>query len=291
MKKLEKNDYIGVISSSGFLKGRNKCEIEESIKLINEIGLNVKLGKYIYENTINNVVKNKVSDLSDMASDKDVKMIIFSKGGNNVKDILTDLDYEFIKSNPKIYVGLSDLTIILNAIYKKTNLITFHHLIFKGILKNEFNKKSFIDMFFACKKEICFSKNVQVINKGLTKGTLLGGDLKSFSKILNTEYMPDLTNSILFFEECDEVDKKEIENILIKFRENNVFNLCNGVILGNYNIDNDYFKNIFKKYVDKPMIKCEDFGHSKYNLVLPIGAKVVFDANNKKIEILEEIFN
>ena len=65
MKKLEKNDYIGVISSSGFLKERNKCEIEDSIKLINEIGLNV-----------NNVVKNKVSDLSDMASDKDVKMII-----------------------------------------------------------------------------------------------------------------------------------------------------------------------------------------------------------------------
>lgn len=76
MKKLEKNDYIGVISSSGFLKERNKDEIEESIKLINEIGLNVKLGKYIYENTINNVVKNKVSDLSDMVSDKDVKMII-----------------------------------------------------------------------------------------------------------------------------------------------------------------------------------------------------------------------
>lgn len=48
---------------------------------------------------------------------------------------------------------------------------------------------------------------------------------------------------------------------------------------------------MFKKYVDKPMIKCEDFGHSLYNLVLPIGAKVVFDANNKKIEILEEIFN
>ena len=51
------------------------------------------------------------------------------------------------------------------------------------------------------------------------------------------------------------------------------------------------FKNVFKKYVDKPMIKCEDFGHSTYNLVLPIGANVVFNADNKKIEIIEEIFN
>ena len=48
---------------------------------------------------------------------------------------------------------------------------------------------------------------------------------------------------------------------------------------------------MFKKYVNKPMIKCEDFGHSIYNLVLPIGAKVTFDADRKKIEIMEKIFD
>ncbi len=291
MKKLKKKDYIGVISSSGLLKEKNKDEIEKSIKLINEMGLNVKLGKHIYENNTNNLIKNKVSDFNDMVIDKTVKMIIFSKGGNNVIDILDNLDYELIKNNPKIYIGLSDLTIILNAIYKKTNLITFHHLIFKGILKNDFNKKAFIDMFFNHNKEIYFSKNVEVINKGLAKGTLIGGNLISFSKILNTGYMPDLNNSILFFEECDEVSKDEVENILIKFKQNHVFDLCNGVILGNYSIDNNYFKNVFKKYVDKPMIKCEDFGHYIYNLVLPIGAKVIFNADSKKLEIIEEIFD
>ena len=291
MKKLKKKDYIGVISSSGLLKEKNKDEIEKSIKLINEMGLNVKLGKHIYENNTNNLIKNKVSDFNDMVIDKTVKMIIFSKGGNNVIDILDNLDYELIKNNPKIYIGLSDLTIILNAIYKKTNLITFHHLIFKGILKNDFNKKAFIDMFFNHNKEIYFSKNVEVINKGLAKGTLIGGNLISFSKILNTGYMPDLNNSILFFEECDGVSKDEVENILIKFKQNHVFDLCNGDILGNYSIDNNYFKNVFKKYVDKPMIKCEDFGHYIYNLVLPIGAKVIFNADSKKLEIIEEIFD
>lgn len=291
MKKIKQGDYVGVISSSGLLKEKNKAEIEKSIKLINEIGLNVKLGKYTYESNVDNLIKNKISDFNDMIVDKKIKMIIFSKGGNNVIDILDSLDYETIKNNPKIYVGLSDLTIILNAIYKKTNLITFHHLIFKGILKNDFNKKAFIDMFLNHQKEISFSKNVQVVNKGTATGTLIGGNLISFSKILNTEYMPNLNNSILFLEECDEVNKEEVENILIKFKQNHVFDLCNGIILGNYSIDNNYFKDIFKKYVNKPMIKCEDFGHSIYNLVLPIGANVVFDANNKKIEIIEEIFD
>lgn len=291
MKKIKQGDYVGVISSSGLLKEKNKAEIEKSIKLINEIGLNVKLGKYTYESNIDNLIKNKISDFNDMIVDKKIKMIIFSKGGNNVIDILDSLDYEMIKNNPKIYVGLSDLTIILNAIYKKTNLITFHHLIFKGILKNDFNKKAFIDMFLNHQKEISFSKNVQVVNKGTATGTLIGGNLISFSKILNTEYMPSLNNAILFFEECDEVDKEKVENILIEFKKNHVFELCSGVILGNYSIDNNYFKDIFKKYVNKPMIKCEDFGHSTYNLVLPIGAKVIFSADSEKIEIIDEIFN
>ncbi len=291
MKKIKQGDYVGVISSSGLLKEKNKAEIEKSIKLINEIGLNVKLGKYTYESNIDNLIKNKISDFNDMIVDKKIKMIIFSKGGNNVIDILDSLDYEMIKNNPKIYVGLSDLTIILNAIYKKTNLITFHHLIFKGILKNDFNKKAFIDMFLNHQKEISFSKNVQVVNKGTAMGTLIGGNLISFSKILNTEYMPSLNNAILFFEECDEVDKEKVENILIEFKKNHVFELCSGVILGNYSIDNNYFKDIFKKYVNKPMIKCEDFGHSTYNLVLPIGAKVIFSADSEKIEIIDEIFN
>ncbi len=291
MKKIKQGDYVGVISSSGLLKEKNKAEIEKSIKLINEIGLNVKLGKYTYESNIDNLIKNKINDFNDMIVDKKIKMIIFSKGGNNVIDILDSLDYEMIKNNPKIYVGLSDLTIILNAIYKKTNLITFHHLIFKGILKNDFNKKAFIDMFLNHQKEISFSKNVQVVNKGTAMGTLIGGNLISFSKILNTEYMPSLNNAILFFEECDEVDKEKVENILIEFKKNHVFELCSGVILGNYSIDNNYFKDIFKKYVNKPMIKCEDFGHSTYNLVLPIGAKVIFSADSEKIEIIDEIFN
>lgn len=146
-------------------------------------------------------------------------------------------------------------------------------------------------MFLNYKKIIKFTKNVKVINKGVTRGILIGGNLISFSKILNTEYMSDLNNSILFFEECYEVSKDEIEEILLNFKRYNVFELCNGVILGNYSIDNDYFVDVFKKYVDKTMIKCGDFGHSIYNLVLPIGANVIFNADNKMIELIDDIFD
>ena len=102
MEKIKNNDYIGVISSSGLLKEKNKEEIEKSIELVNQIGLKVKLGKYVYESNVNNLIENKICDFNDMVTDKIIKMIIFSFGGNNVIDIIDNLDYESIKNNPKI---------------------------------------------------------------------------------------------------------------------------------------------------------------------------------------------
>jgi len=42
------------------------------------------------------------------------------------------------------------------------------------------------------------------------------------------------------------------------------------------------------KEFDFPIIKCDDFGHDCDKIVIPIGAKVKFDANNELVTILEE---
>ena len=120
--QLSKNDYIGVISLSGLLKEKNKNDIEESILNAKKINLNVKLGNYIYENKEQRQEdknKNKIIDLNKMLDDNDVKIIMSSKGGSDSIELLDKINYNKIKNTKKIFIGLSDLTIILNAIYKK----------------------------------------------------------------------------------------------------------------------------------------------------------------------------
>lgn len=46
-------------------------------------------------------------------------------GGYNCIELLDKLDYSIIKNNPKIIMGYSDNTALLNAIYKKTGLVTY----------------------------------------------------------------------------------------------------------------------------------------------------------------------
>ncbi|MCI8589085.1 MAG: LD-carboxypeptidase, partial [Bacilli bacterium] len=40
--------------------------------------------------------------------------------------MLPYIDFENIKNNPKIFLGMSDITVLLCAINKMTGLITFH---------------------------------------------------------------------------------------------------------------------------------------------------------------------
>jgi muramoyltetrapeptide carboxypeptidase len=59
-------------------------------------------------------------------SDKNVKGIICARGGYGCARILPMLDYDVIRSNPKVLIGYSDITALLYGIYQKSGLITFH---------------------------------------------------------------------------------------------------------------------------------------------------------------------
>ena len=60
----------------------------------------------------------------NMFLDNEVKAIICLAGGQTCNTFIDLLDYEKIKKHPKILVGYSDITVLLQTIYKKTGLVT-----------------------------------------------------------------------------------------------------------------------------------------------------------------------
>ena len=70
-------------------------------------------------------IASRIEDLHEAFRDSNVKMIITSVGGFNANQLLSYIDYDLIAKNPKIICGYSDITILLNAIYAKTGLVTY----------------------------------------------------------------------------------------------------------------------------------------------------------------------
>lgn len=110
-----------------------------------------------------------------MFKDKEVKAIFCAMGGFNCNSIFDYLDFELIKDNPKIICGYSDPTSIINTIYSKTGLVTFHGPNFKSLSDEEtdYGYKEVIKRFI--NKELSFGTNEEykTINEGTSEGILM----------------------------------------------------------------------------------------------------------------------
>lgn len=298
--KLKIGDTIGVIAPSEPIDEEYKNYLKKSIKIFEDMGFKIKLSKNIYKNTYgySATPEEKAEDINSMFSNKQVKAIISAIGGNNSFNCLELIDYENIKRNPKIIIGYSDATNYLEAIYTKTGLITYHH----GEMI-DLGSKTDKDFQLSQFKKILvdgalgkFDKNkpYKCLREGIIEGTLVGGNGPSMCNLLNTEYFPDLKNKILFLEFYSVSTSFSLADKYIgQLKYHGVFDKIKGLWIGHYHGDTkdikieDVFMNNLKEY-NFPILKCDDFGHDCENIVIPIGAKVRLDANNCKVEILEE---
>lgn len=296
--RLIKGNLIGVCAPSGTIKEKDRKDLIRASKLLEKYKLKIIYSKNLFSNSLgySASVKEKSLDFNELIKNKEVNAIIFAKGGANCNSILDCLDYESIKANPKFIIGFSDNTVLLNAIYKKTGLVTYHFTNFKNFCEKnlEYNIKQFENvMIKGYKGEVEHASDWITVRKGKANGKLVGGNLASLVKILNTEYCPDFKGNILFLEDLSfESDIEMVSSYLYQLKQGKVFDEISGLLLGNY--DSKQSKITFEKVVMDvvndykfPIIKCDDFGHTNNNMVLPIGILCTIDANNMKL-IYEE---
>lgn len=205
--KLKFGDTIGVIAPDKALKSKDIKHLENATKYFESLGLKVKYGRYLFseDNYCAGTPEERAKDLNDMFSDKEVKAIFTVKGGDMVNGILPYIDFENIKNNPKIFLGMSDITVLLCAINKMTELITFHCQDYVWFGKDEvtdYDKNEIIDKLFNGNKTILPYEERQFINfkNKEIKGKIYGTNVRCLLKLLGTPYMPDLGNVVLFLE-------------------------------------------------------------------------------------------
>ena len=296
--KLKIGDTIGVVAPDKALKSYEKEYLDKATIFFKSLGLNVIYGKYIFsdDNYCAGTSKERAEDINNMFSNKDVKAIFTVKGGNMANGVLPFIDYEIIKNNPKIFLGMSDITVLLCAINKVTGLITYHcnDYIYYGKEKvTEYDKYEIKDKLFNGNKTIIpYEDRVFInVNENIV-GKSYGTNANCLLKLAGTPYMPDLNNAVLFLEGYHP-GIVEWNSFLEQFIQ--IGGLNNGVIFGYI-----YQLQCVEKNKDKiedelmkinpsiPMVKTNDFGHRHPNSIVPIGVDVEINPVDKSIIILED---
>lgn len=300
--KLQKGDKISVVSPSSPITNDIKINLDKGINKLKKLGFEVVLAKNALSNSLgySATPQEKALDINNAFADKSIKAIICSQGGENANSILSLLDYKLIKNNPKIFLGISDITVLLNAIYQQTELITFHgNDVIWGFGRNptDYEINEFIDRLINGKIGV-IKKNSEwkIIRGGISEGILIGGNLNCLSKLAGTSYFPEFSNKILFLEDYGEHYSADTANCEFhQMDQIGIFKQIKGLWFGHYKTKEnfqyeDIAKEIIKKY-NFPVIKCDDFGHNTSNTVIPIGVKIRLNGEKAKVEILENFLS
>lgn len=296
---LKKGDLISVIAPSNTADDEDKIYLEKSKKLFEDLGFKVRFEKNIYSNTLGYgaTVEEKIEDLHNAFSNKDVKAIFCVKGGENSNSLFDYIDYELIKENPKIICGFSDNTSLINIINSKIGLITYHGPTFKSLTswETDYAFKETVKWFIEGKKEIGQrTDEYKVLREGKAQGKLIGGNLCMTTKMVSGKYKLDFKGKILFIEELGfEGMPTLVSNDLYIMKQNGVFDEISGLWIGNYESESNIsLEEIVMEVIkDKdykfPIIKSNNFGHIDKKSIIPVGATAVIDTKDElKVKIL-----
>lgn len=302
--KLRFGDEIRVVAPSRSLsivwKNVHNCAVD----FLQKEGFNLSYSAHSREldKYHSSSIASRVEDLHEAFLDPNVKMIITSLGGFNSNQLLRHLDYDLIAENPKILCGYSDITALLNAIYAKTGLVTYHgphYSTFGFEGEPEYTRQVFFNCLMNNSQfEVMPSKTASkynVIQEGSCEGTIIGGNLCTLNLLQGTPYMPDIRNKVLFIEDDNitgQYFSYEFDRNLESILQIDGADTIKGIVFGRFDEScgmtlervTDIVRN--KISSDIPVVFGVDFGHVFPIITFPIGGTVKVTASNNNVSIV-----
>lgn len=248
--------------------------------------------------------RSRADALNAAFADKEISAIFCARGGFGSLRILQYVDFDIIKANPKIFVGYSDITALLLAIYKKTGMVTVHGpmpAVEFGRRLRRFTVENFFRIVESNQHSGPIEKpagyRVVRLIGGVTEGRLIGGNLSLMTRLIGTGFLPSFKNKIVFFEDTEE-EAYRIDGYLSQLFAATDFGRAKGYIIGELTRTEPRFghppgwslKQVIKDYFSKlnrPCIYGFPCGHGSEKITIPIGVKTVLDADKKSVSFKE----
>jgi len=262
-------------------------------------------------------IEARIEDLHEAFADKNVKAIFTVIGGFNSNQLLSHIDYDLIKNNPKIFCGFSDITALSNAIYAKTGLVTYsgpHYSSFGMKYGFDYTMDYFKNMLLEDQPVEIFSSDVWsndpwfmdqekrdfftntgmfTINEGSAEGKIIGGNLSTLLLLTGTEFMPKFDeDTILFIENDSSISGSvyilEFDRMFQSLIHQPGFENVKGIVLGraekNCDMSKEKWVSMIKNKAELaniPVVANADFGHTTPIFTFPIGGHATLTAGNE----------
>jgi len=278
---LKRGDRIGLVACSNPLKPWEQDQITALAETFAKLGLSPVFSNYIFEEEPDSSVAGaeRAQVLNDFYNDDSIKAIFDVSGGDIANELLDFMDYQSIKKHPKPFFGYSDLTTIINAIYKKTGNVSYLYQARCLAWENkEIQTVNFANSILNGQEDLYKSK-WDFIRGTSVEGIVVGGNIRCLLKLAGTPYMPDFEDKVLFLESYGggvalmKTDSSQLAQM-------GVFKKIAGLLLGTFtkmeeNNESPTIAELVLSAADQatPIAKTQELGHGNNSKCLIIGNK------------------
>ncbi|MFA4930432.1 MAG: LD-carboxypeptidase [Patescibacteria group bacterium] len=283
---------IGIIAPSRHL-GEYKDIFNFGVDRLRREGFNIVMAPNVYEVDNNSAgsIEQRIAGLDQILLNDDIDVVMCTLGGDSANHLLDRIDWSVYSKLNKILIGYSDVTHLLLAFQKKTDLKLYYGPHIKDI--SSLTNESFgVLTTFIDTGGLLWPDDFQVVRSGKVIGELYGGNLFVVNNMLATDYVDDFSGRVLFWEDVDD-GLSAVEYQLYQMRLHGVFSRIKGMMVGNVvgdDIDNNNLAEIIldaARGFDFPIVKVDWFGHEVNDFrVVPYGGKVMIDIVEDKLELM-----
>ncbi len=323
--KLVRGDTVGIVSPASAFFPILESAFQRGIAYLEKIGLHVQLASHTLDQRehLNPPAQHRADDLNQMFANPDIKAIICLSGGSGANAVLPLLDWNQVRESPKIVMGYSANTALLNGLNAKEGLVSFHGpMILNGfsefpqpfaytshqVERILFNEEpagkleppaQWTDVYPSEDRPRTMKTNPgwRWLKDGSASGPLIGGNLRTLLTLVGTQYCPVTKGAILCLEEANFGDRQLLRNVdedLNQCQQIGVFDQIAGLIVGKINELTEEERNIFESLILKytvdqqfPILADVDFGHTAPRLTLPIGIQATLISDRDQFSLDE----
>ena len=234
-------------------------------------GLGVFLGNSV-DPEINRNPRLKAKDLNRFLRDESIDAVFDISGGDSAHRVLEFIDFASLE---KPFFGYSDLSVILNAAVSRNSggqccLFQPSHVLANAKTAERFF--SWLD-----KGRELEEIDTEFLRGDAMEGTILGGNIRCFSKLIGTSFIPDM-NGAVFFMEARSGNAERINFMTERLLNEGFFDALAGIMIGQLT-EADRLgerEEVLSHVLDLlscPVCQTQEVGHSRDSKLLQIGMR------------------
>lgn len=298
---LKHGDTIGIVAPAGQITDRQR--FDQGLGILADMGFQTRFPREMWPGTgyLADTDRNRANELRKMFADSDIHGVMAARGGYGCLRLLEQIDFNPIRGNPKLFLGFSDISMLLNQMVQQAGVLSLHGPVVTSLCDCTRNA---LERLYNCLtgnwRRAIAPRNIEILRSGeQVRGRLVGGNLNTLMTTMGTRFDFSWRDCILVLEDVNEPVYK-LDRMLTQLGLIGKLSEPAGIVLGDFTLSSGqqmlekirYTEYIWERVLGLtatagiPVWGNFPTGHCPENLTLPFGATAVMDCNSGELQFL-----